>query len=73
MAVYQFSALSDGQAISFDPDADVLNFDQAAISAASLRAAIEGSNLRFTVASATGAGKDVLLLNVAPTQLALST
>jgi len=72
MAVYQFSALSDGQAISFDPDADVLNFDQTAISAGSLRATIEGSNLRLTVASGTGAGKDVLLLNVAPTQLALS-
>lgn len=72
MAVYQFSALSDGQAISFDPSADVLNFDQAAISAAGLRAAIEGGHLRLTVASGTGAGKDVLLLNVAPTQLALS-
>jgi hypothetical protein len=25
MAVFQFSALSDGQSISFDPSADVLN------------------------------------------------
>src|SRR5260221_547170 len=31
MAVYQFSALSDGQAISFNPTVDRLNFDQTSI------------------------------------------
>jgi hypothetical protein len=34
MTVFCFSALSDGQAISFNPNADVLNFDQSAIAAA---------------------------------------
>ena len=37
MTVYQFSALSDGQVIEFDPTEDVLNFDQSAIAAADLR------------------------------------
>ena len=32
MAVYQFSALADGQAISFSPNSDVLNFDQSVLS-----------------------------------------
>src|SRR5688572_19996181 len=66
MAVYQFSALSDGQAISFNPDVDRLNFDQAAIAAADIRTSIEGSNLRISVVSGSNSGKDVLLLDVKP-------
>jgi hypothetical protein len=65
VAVHQFSALSDGQAISFDPNADVLYFDQTAIAAADVRAVAEGSNLRITAF-----GKDVVLLNVTAFQLA---
>src|SRR3954469_14781710 len=70
MAVYQFSALSDGQAITFDPDADVLSFDQTVIAAADIRATIEGSNLRLSVVSGSQAGKDVLIQNISPLQLA---
>src|SRR3954471_7009528 len=70
MAVYQFSALSDGQAITFNPDADVLSFDQIGIAAADIRTTIEGSNLRVSVVSGTQAGKDLLLQNVSPLQLA---
>src|SRR5881394_1855163 len=65
MAVYQFSALADGQAISFNPAVDQLNFDQTTISAAAVTIATEGSNLRLT----TG-GKSVVLDNIAITQLA---
>src|SRR4051812_1193898 len=70
MAVYQFSALSDGQAITFNPDADVLSFDQTGIAAADIRTTIEGSNLRVSVVSGSQAGKDLLLQNVSPLQLA---
>src|SRR4051812_9166225 len=70
MAVYQFSALSDGQAITFNPDADVLSFDQTGIAAADIRTTIEGSNLRLSVVSGSQAGKDVLLQNLSPLQLA---
>src|SRR5687767_11786373 len=71
-AVYQFSALSDGQAISFSLGAtpDVLNFDQTAIAAADIRAIAEGSNVRISVVAGPHAGKDVLLLGVSPLQLA---
>ena len=72
MATYQFSALADGQAISFNPNADLLNFDQTAIAAADIRAVAEGSNLRISVVSGTNAGKDILLTNVSAFQLALS-
>ncbi|HEX7053982.1 MAG TPA: hypothetical protein VF211_08640 [Burkholderiales bacterium] len=67
MAVYAFSTLSDGQAISFDPDADVLRFDQSSISAADLVVAAEGANVRITAA-----GKSVLLQSVSPLELATS-
>ena len=66
MAVYQFSALSDGQAISFNPAADVLQFDQAGIAAAEIRALIEGGNLRLRYVED---GKDVVLLGTAPAQI----
>ena len=72
MATYQFSALADGQAISFNPNADILNFDQTVIAAADIRAVAEGSNLRITVVSGANAGKDILLTNVSALQLALS-
>src|SRR3954465_5415240 len=72
MATYQFSALTSGQSISFSPSADLLNFDQTAISAANLGVVAEGANSRVTVLSGTDAGKSVLLLNTSPLQLATS-
>src|SRR5215510_4171831 len=70
MAVYQFSALSDGQSLVFNPNADVLNFDQTTVAAADLRVTQVGSNIRIDVVSGTQAGKDVTLQNVSPLQLA---
>jgi Ca2+-binding RTX toxin-like protein len=70
MAVFQFSALSDGQAISFNPNADVLNFDQTAIAAADLQVTQVGTNIRVEVMSGPQTGKDVTLQNVSPLQLA---
>ena len=67
MALYAFSTLSDGQAISFDPNADVLNFDQATISAADLGVTVDGTNLRIGTAD-----KSVVLQSVSPLQLATS-
>src|SRR5882672_8550588 len=66
MAVYQFSALSDGQTISFNPDysQDQLNFDQTSISAADVRLAVEPGGLRIAVISGPAAGKDILLSGV---------
>src|SRR5919202_5955729 len=72
MAVYTFSALTSGQAITFDPNADVLNFDQSTISAANLSVTLEGSNSRITVMSGTDAGKTIVLQNTSPLQLATS-
>jgi Ca2+-binding RTX toxin-like protein len=70
MAVYNFSALADGQAITFDANADDLVFDQATISAAQLSFTQEGANVRVAVLTGTGAGKDVLLNGVSVQQLA---
>src|SRR5438132_10251122 len=72
MAVYNFSALSSGQAISFNANSDVLNFDQTAISAGNLQVDLQGSDSRITVLSGTDAGKSITLLNTAPPQLATS-
>src|SRR3954471_9136980 len=72
VATYQFSALSDGQAISFNPASDTLNFDQSAIAAADLRVVTEGSNIRINLVSGSSAGKDIVLLNTAELQLATS-
>jgi Ca2+-binding RTX toxin-like protein len=69
MALYRFSALSDGQSISFNTSADVLRFDQSVIGAADIRATMEGTNLRISVANGAFTGKDILLLNVTPTRL----
>ena len=65
MAVYQFSALADGQAISFNAAADQLRFDQATIAVAAVAIATEGGNLRLTAG-----GKSVVLSNTALPQLA---
>jgi Ca2+-binding RTX toxin-like protein len=70
MAVYNFSALADGQAITFDANADDLVFDQATISAAQLSFTQEGANVRVAVLNGAGAGKDVLLNGVSVQQLA---
>src|SRR5213075_2468338 len=72
MATYNFSALSNGQAISFNPNSDVLNFDQTAISAGNLAIDLQGANTRVTVLTGTDAGKSITLQSTAPTQLATS-
>src|SRR5438094_8015505 len=72
MATYNFSALSNGQAISFNPSSDVLNFDQTAISAGNLAIDLQGSDTRVTVLSGTDAGKTITLLSTMPPQLATS-
>src|ERR1044071_394672 len=70
MAVFKFSALSDGQSLVFNPTADVLKFDQTTIAAADLRVTQVGTNLRIEVMSGAQTGKDVTLQNVSPLQLA---
>src|SRR3954467_3225620 len=70
MAVFQFSALSDGQSLVFNPNADVLTFDQTTVAAADLRVTQVGSNIRIDVVSGTQVGKDVTLQSVSPLQLA---
>ena len=72
MAVFRFSALSDGQSISFTPTADVLNFDQTTIAAADLRVTQVGSDIRIDVVSGPQTGKDVTLQNVSPLQLSVT-
>src|SRR5690349_20684567 len=72
MATYNFSALSSGQAISFNPTSDVLNFDQTAISAGNLQVDLQGTDSRIAVLNGTDAGKTITLLNTAPPQLATS-
>ena len=72
MAVYQFSALSDGQAISFNASADRLNFDQTSVAAGDLTITTEASGVRVTVKSGAQAGKDVLLTGFTLEQIAAS-
>src|SRR5712671_7588564 len=72
MATSNFSALTSGQSLAFDPNADVLFFDQTSISAGNLGVLAEGADSRVTVLSGTDAGKNVLLLNTSPLQLATS-
>jgi Ca2+-binding RTX toxin-like protein len=67
MAVYRFSALSDGQSVTFRPTIDVLNFDQSSISAADIRVTASGAHTRIAFGS-----KDILLLNTTPFDLATS-
>ena len=70
MAVFRFSALSDGQSLVFNPNADVLNFDQTTIAAADLRVTTVGTSIRVDVVSGPQTGKDVTLTNVSQLQLA---
>src|SRR5262245_40871377 len=72
MATYQFSALSNGQAISFNPGSDILNFDQSFIEAANLRVVTEGGNIRINVVGSLVAGKSVVLLNTSQLQVTTS-
>src|SRR5258706_1360564 len=72
MAVYQFSALSDGQAISFNPTVDRLNFDQTSIAAGDLTLIQEGGDLRVLVKSGPVAGKDIVLASTDSTEIATS-
>jgi hypothetical protein len=55
------------QSISFNPSAHVPHCHQSVNGAADIRATIQGTNLRISAASGSFAGKDILLLNVAPT------
>jgi hypothetical protein len=66
MLVYTISALSNRQAISFKPNADVLNFDQAPISAGIQQITLEGANSRVSVLNGTDASKSVVLVSTAP-------
>ena len=68
--MYQFSALNDGQSIAFNPNADVLNFDQTTVAAADLRVTTVGTNIRIDVVGGPQTGKDVTLQNVSQLQLA---
>jgi len=70
VAVFRFSTLSDGQSLAFNPNADVLNFDQTTIAAADLRVTQVGTNTRIEVVSGQQTGKDVTLTNVSQLQLA---
>src|SRR5262245_9030863 len=69
MAVFRFSALSDGQAISFNPDTDVLNFDPTDVAAAQLNVTVSANTTRLAVAGGAQTGKDIALLNTLPIQL----
>ncbi|HEV8106369.1 MAG TPA: calcium-binding protein, partial [Burkholderiales bacterium] len=68
--MFQFSALSDGQSLVFNPNADVLNFDQTTVAAADLRVTVVGSNINIGVVNGPLTGKDVTLQNVSQLQLA---
>ena len=73
--MYTFSTLSDGQAINFFPDSDVLDFDQTTISAGDLEVAGDAGSgfVRITVLSGPAAGKTVFLgSGVSLTELASS-
>jgi len=72
VATYQFSLLADGQAISFNPTADVLHIDQVALPAAFMFAAADGNDTIVVVHQGTQNGKDVRLLEVSPFQLTSS-
>ena len=69
MATFNFSALSDGQSVGFQPGVDVLRFDQSTIAAGDVRISASGTGTRVEVLSGPSAGKDVLLTNTTPLQL----
>ena len=73
MAVYQFSALADGQAISnFSASSDRLNFDQTSIAAGDIRLIQENSTLHVLVKSGPQDGKDVFVLNFEQVEVSTS-
>jgi len=72
MAVYRFSALASGQAISFNPGADVLQFDVSDITASDIQLVSEGSNLRIRVIDGVYDGKEFVLLSTLATQVTTS-
>jgi Ca2+-binding RTX toxin-like protein len=72
MATYQFSALANGQSVSFNPGVDVLNFDNSFIGAADIGLTVDGTNLRIKVARGDMQGKEIVLQNVSQLQLATS-
>ena len=72
MAVFQFSALNDGQSIAFNPNADVLSFSQGFF-AGSMLATPVGADTRIDYfVGQREVGKSVILQNTSPLQLATS-
>src|SRR5690349_19544763 len=69
MAVLRFSALSDGQSLAFNPDTDVLNFDQTDVAAAQLAVTVSGNDTHVEVAGGAQTGKAITLLNTVAFQL----
>ena len=64
MAVFQFSALSDGQSVFFTATTDVLNFDEVSISAGDLRlTAGPGADILVSVVSGPQADRKSTRLN----------
>ena len=68
MATYRFDELADGQAISFNPNTDVLLFE-GEYSAQYVRATPDGANLRLSIVYLD---KEVVLNNVSPLQVTSS-
>jgi Ca2+-binding RTX toxin-like protein len=72
MAVFQFSALNDGQSIAFNPNADVLSFG-AGFHAGSMLATQVGADTRVDyLVGQREVGKSAILQNTSPLQLATS-
>lgn len=66
MAVFRFSALSDGRAISFDPSADGLNLDPSAIPAGIERVIGNAFDDRIAGSAAAGTGLDSFVFAATP-------
>src|SRR5215510_4414243 len=72
MAVFQFSILPDGQAIAFNPNADVLSFGPG-FHAGSMLATQVGADTRIDyLVGQREVSKSVILQNTSPLQLATS-
>jgi Ca2+-binding RTX toxin-like protein len=69
MTTYNFSALTDGQDIAFNPENDVLNFDNAGTSASLVVFATPGADIEISIASGPEAGKTITLLSTQLAQL----
>jgi len=69
LATFNFSALANNAIISFNPNTDVLNFDQTTISAADVSVQTTGPD-RGTDTQIIAAGKTILLANTVDAQLA---